>query len=117
MVNELILAQEEYRLPKFLATALRHRLIVLDELGYIPFSQEGAHLIFQFCSALYERVSLLVTTNLPFADWTQVFGNERLTGALLDRLTHRAHILEFLGESFRFRQRMQREAQEPTLTN
>lgn len=112
LVNELILAQEEYRLPKFLATALKHRLIVLDELGYIPFSPEGAHLIFQFCSALHERVSLLVTTNLPFADWTQVFGNERLTGALLDRLTHRAHILEFLGESFRFRQRMQREAQE-----
>ena len=110
LVNELVLAQDEHRLPRFLATALRQRLIVLDELGYIPFSPEGAHLIFQFCSALYERVSLLVTTNLPFADWTQVFGSDRLTGALLDRLTHRAHILEFVGESFRFRQRMQREA-------
>ncbi len=64
--------------------------------------------MFQFCSALHERVALLVTTNLRFADWTQVFGNERMTAALLDRLTHRAHIVEFVGESFRFRQRLQR---------
>lgn len=91
---------------KFIATALRHQLIVLDELGFIPFSQLGAHLIFQFCSALYERVSLLVTTNLKFADWTQVFGDEKLTLALLDRLTHKAHIIEFVGESYRFRQRL-----------
>ncbi len=112
LVNELIQAQDEHRLPKFLATALRHRLIVLDELGFIPFSALGAQLIFQFCSTLYERVSLLVTTNLRFADWTQVFGDERLTAALLDRLTHKAHILEFVGESYRFRQRMQREVGE-----
>jgi DNA replication protein DnaC len=111
LVNELIQAQNEHELPKFLATALRHRLIVLDELGFIPFSSIGAQLIFQFCSTLYERVSMIVTTNLRFADWTQVFGDERLTAALLDRLTHRAHILEFTGESFRFRQRMQREAE------
>ena len=112
LVNELILAQDEHRLSKFLAAALRHQLIVLDELGFIPFSTTGAQLIFQFCSALYERVSMIVTTNLRFADWTQVFGDERLTAALLDRLTHRAEILEFLGESFRFRQRMQREVQQ-----
>ena len=112
LVNDLIQAQSEHRLPKFLATALRHRLIVLDELGFIPFSAIGAQLIFQFCSSLYERVSLIVTTNLRFADWTQVFGDERLTAALLDRLTHKAHILEFVGESFRFRQRVQRETQE-----
>jgi len=111
LVNELIQAQDEHQLPKFLATALRHRLIVLDELGFIPFSPIGAQLIFQFCSTLYERVSMIVTTNLRFADWTQIFGDERLTAALLDRLTHRAHILEFVGESYRFRQRMQREAQ------
>ena len=111
LVNDLIQAQDEHQLPKFLATALRHRLIVLDELGFIPFSSTGAQLIFQFCSALYERVSLVVTTNLRFADWTQVFGDERLTAALLDRLTHRCHILEFTGESFRFRQRMQREVE------
>lgn len=112
LVNELILAQDEHRLSKFLATALRQRLIVLDELGFIPFSPTGAQLVFQFCSTLYERVSMMVTTNLRFADWTQVFGDERLTAALLDRLTHRAHILEFVGESYRFRQRMEREAQQ-----
>ena len=116
LVNELIQAQDEHRLPKFLATALRHHLIVLDELGFIPFSPIGAQLIFQFCSTLYERVSMIVTTNLRFADWTQIFGDERLTAALLDRLMHRAHILEFVGESYRFRQRMAREtrAREPS---
>lgn len=109
LVNELILAQEQHRLPKFLATALKQNLIVLDELGYIPFSASGAQLIFQFCSTLHEQVSLLVTTNLKFADWIQVFGTEQLTAALLDRLTCRAHILEFIGESFRFRQRLEQE--------
>ncbi len=111
LVNELTQAQDEHRLSKFLATALKHRLIVLDELGFIPFSATGAHLIFQFCSTLYERVAMIVTTNLRFADWPQVFGDERLTAALLDRLTHKAHILEFVGESYRFRERLQREAQ------
>jgi DNA replication protein DnaC len=112
LVNELILAQEEHRLSKFLATALKQHLIVLDELGFIPFSATGAQLIFQLCSALYERVAVIVTTNLHFADWIQIFGEEQLTAALLDRLTHHAHILEFVGESYRFRQRVQREAQE-----
>lgn len=109
LVNDLILAQEQHRLPKFLTTALKHNLIVLDELGFIPFSTAGAQLMFQFCSTLYERVALIITTNLKFADWVQVFGSEQLTAALLDRLTHKAHILEFIGESFRFRQRLQQE--------
>lgn len=112
LVNELILAQEEHRLSKLIASLTKHRLIVLDELGFIPFSANGAHLIFQLCSSLYERVAMIVTTNLRFAEWTQVFGDEQLTGALLDRLTHHAHILEFIGESYRFRERMQREAAE-----
>ena len=73
-------------------------------MGFIPFSPLAAQLLFQFCSTLYERVPLLITTNLRFADWSQVFGDERLSVALLDRLTHRAHILEFVGESFRLRQ-------------
>ena len=111
LVNELILAQEQHRLPKFLAAALKQNLIVLDELGFIPFSTSGAQLMFQFCSTLHERVALIITTNLKFADWLQVFGNEQLTAALLDRLTCQAHILEFLGESFRFRQRIQHETQ------
>ena len=109
LVNELIVAQEQHRLPKFLATALKQNLIVLDELGFIPFSTAGAQLMFQFCATLHERVALIVTTNLKFADWVQVFDNEQLTAALLDRLTCRAHILEFIGESFRFRQRLQQE--------
>jgi DNA replication protein DnaC len=111
LVNELSLAQEQQRLSKFLTTALKQNLIVLDELGFIPFSTTGAQLLFQFCSTLHERVAIIVTTNLKFADWVQVFGNEQLTAALLDRLTHKAHILEFIGESFRFRQRMQQDSQ------
>ena len=113
LVNDLLQAQDQQRLPKFLAMALKQNLIVLDELGFIPFSTPGAQLMFQFCSTLYERVALLVTTNLKFADWTQIFGSEQLTGALLDRLTHRAHILEFIGESYRFRQRLQQEQARP----
>jgi DNA replication protein DnaC len=104
LVNELLAAQAEQRFSRFLNTALKQRLIVLDELGFIPLSPTAAQLLFQFCSALYERVPLLITTNLRFADWTQIFGDERLSVALLDRLTHRAHILEFVGESFRLRQ-------------
>ncbi len=111
LVNELILAQDEHRLSKFMTSALKHQLIVLDELGFIPFSATGAQLIFQFCSTLYERVAMILTTNLRFADWVQVFGDERLTAALLDRLAHKAHILEFVGESYRFRQRMEQEVQ------
>ena len=76
---------------------------MLDELGFIPFSTLGAQLMFQFCSTVYERVALIVTTNLQFGDWVQIFQNERLTAALLDRLTDRATILEFLGESYRLR--------------
>ena len=110
LVNDMIQAQDEHRLTRFLNATLKHQLIVLDELGFIPFTPTGAQLIFQFCSVLYEQVALLVTTNLRFADWTQIFGDERLTAALLDRLTHRAHILEFVGESYRFRQRLQQDA-------
>jgi len=84
---------------------------MLDELGFIPPTTTGAQLIFQFCSTLYERVALIVTTNLRFVDWIQVFGDERLTAALMDRLIHHAHVLEFTGaESYRFRQRLQDDA-------
>ena len=105
LVNELIQAQDEHRLHRFIASALKLDLVVLDELGFIPFSQNGAQALFTFCSELYERLALIITTNLKFADWVQVFGDERLTAALLDRLTHHAHIIELLGESYRFRQR------------
>lgn len=107
LVNELIQAQDEHRLHRFISSALKLDLVVLDELGFIPFSQNGAQALFTFCSELYERLALIITTNLKFADWVQVFGDERLTAALLDRLTHHAHIIELLGESYRFRQRAQ----------
>ena len=79
----------------------RQRVLILDELGYVPFSKSGAELLFDVVSRAYERTSLIVTTNLPFEKWTEVMGSERLTGALLDRLTHRVHILEANGDSYR----------------
>lgn len=109
MLNDLLRAQEQLRLHKLIANTLKLDLVVLDKLGFIPFNPNGAQALFTFCSELYERVALIVTTNLKFADWTQVFGDECLTAALPDRLTHHAHILELVGESYRFRERMQRE--------
>ncbi len=106
LVNELLQAQDEHRLHRFIAAALKLNLVVLDELGFIPFSKQGAQVLFTFCSELYERLPFIITTNLKFADWVQVFGDERLTAALLDRLTHHARIIELIGESFRFRQRL-----------
>jgi len=107
LVNELLAAQEENRLHRLIALAHKQDLIVLDELGFIPFTPNGAHALFTFCSELYERTAMIITTNLQFANWIQLFEDERLTAALLDRLTHHAHIVELTGESFRFRQRMQ----------
>jgi DNA replication protein DnaC len=107
LVNELLQAQDEHRLHRFIAATLKLDLVVLDELGFIPFSQNGSQALFTFCSELYERLALIITTNLKFADWVQIFGDERLTAALLDRLTHHAQIVELLGESYRFRQRTQ----------
>lgn len=112
LVNELLVAQQTHQVEKILGAAQRHHLIVLDELGFLPLSALGAQLLFQFCAALYERVALIVTTNLKFADWTQIFGDERLTLALLDRLTHKAHILEFTGDSYRLRQQRLRQTKE-----
>ncbi len=80
------------------------KLLIIDELGFVPLSKTGAELLFEVFSQRYERGSTLVTSNLPFDEWTEVFGSERLTGALLDRLTHRVHILEMNGESFRLKQ-------------
>lgn len=112
LVNELSLAQTEQRLPKLFAFALKHQVIILDELGFIPFSPSGAQLLFQFCSALHEQVALIVTTNLAFSDWPQVFGDAKLTAALIDRLTYHAHIFEFRGQSYRFRDHAQEVATE-----
>jgi DNA replication protein DnaC len=110
LVNDLLAAQEKLQVQRVIQSALRQHLIVIDELGFIPFTTLGAQLFFQFCAAVYDRVALIITTNLPFTKWTQLFQDETLTAALLDRLTHRCTILEFLGESYRFKQRMKRHA-------
>jgi len=104
LANRLLEAHAEHRVTPVLASWQKFELVIVDELGFVPFSATGAELLFEFFSAAYERQALAVTTNLPFADWTSVFGNDRLTAALLDRLTHRCHILEFRAESFRLRQ-------------
>lgn len=104
LINELLAAQQEYRLSRLEKQWLIPHVVILDELGYIPFSKTGAELLFQFCSARYERGSLIITSNLEFPKWTEVLGDEQMTAALLDRLTHNAHILNINGESFRFKQ-------------
>src|SRR6266568_4492500 len=106
LVNDLLSAKNDLRLSKFMKPITKLDLVVLDELGFIPFSKDGGQLLFQLCSDLNERVSIILTTNLRFADWNSIFSDEIMTTALLDRLTHKAHILEFIGESYRFRQRM-----------
>jgi DNA replication protein DnaC len=111
LVNDLLVAQRDLRLSKFLTQMSKLDLLVLDELGFIPFTKDGGQLLFQVCSELYERVSIIVTTNLRFGDWNQVFADEKMTAALLDRLTHKATILEFVGESYRFKQRLLQEEQ------
>jgi DNA replication protein DnaC len=101
LVTHMLEMREQRDLKRFFAQVEKHDLLVLDELGYVPFSKAGAELLFEVVSRAYERLSLIVTTNLPFEQWTEVMGSERLTGALLDRLTHRVHIIEANGESYR----------------
>ena len=113
LINELLEAQESHTISKLEARLMKYKLIILDEVGFIPFSQKGAQMLFSFISQRYQRGSLIVTSNLGFAEWTEVFGDPRLTSALLDRLTHRCHILEFKGKSHRFRQSLQRQTGSP----
>jgi DNA replication protein DnaC len=110
LTNELEVAYKELRLPRLLQQYRKVDLFLVDELGYLPFSRQAAELLFQFFSDRYERASVALTTNLDFAQWTEIFGDERMTAALLDRLVHRSHILVRDGESFRFRQSLQRQA-------
>ncbi len=116
LVNDLLKAQQDYQLSRLMTQICKHELLVLDELGFIPFTATGAQLLFQVCSALYERVAVIVTTNLPFVQWASIMGgDERMSAALLDRLTHRATILEFVGTSYRLRQQL-RHKQPPAST-
>ena len=103
-VNRLEEAQKQYQLEKFLTQLDKTSLLICDELGYLSFSRTGAELLFQVFADRYERASLLITSNLAFGDWGQIFQGERMTAALLDRLTHRCHIFEMNGESYRFRE-------------
>jgi len=101
LITLLLEAKEERQLLRLRQQLGKLDLLILDELGYVPASKAGAELLFDVIASAYERNSLIVTTNLPFENWTEVLGSERLTGAALDRLTHRCHILETKGESFR----------------
>ena len=101
LVTLLLEMRENRSLQRFHKQLERLDLLILDELGYVPFAKAGAELLFDVVARAYERSSLIVTTNLPFENWTEVLGSERLTGAMLDRLTHRVHILEANGESYR----------------
>ncbi len=105
LVNALVEARDERTLLRLQARLAKSQLLIVDELGYVPCAKTGAELLFEAFSQRYERGSALITSNLPFEEWTQVFGSERLTGALLDRLTHRAHILPIEGLSYRLAQR------------
>ena len=103
LVTALIEARDERTFLRLKGQLARLDLLVLDELGYVPASKVGAELLFDVISTAYERTSLIVTSNLPFESWTEVLGSERLTGATLDRLTHRCNIIETRGESYRLR--------------
>ena len=111
LVHELLEARDERRLLRLQKQLAGYKLLIIDELGYVPLSTTGAELLFEVFSRRYERGSVLVTSNLPFDEWTSVFGAERLTGALLDRLTHHVHILEMNGESYRLKASRRRQRQ------
>ena len=104
LVNQLMEARDERRLLKLQRDLQATKLLIIDELGYVPLSSTGAELLFEVFSQRYERGSTIVTSNLPFEDWTSVLGSQRLTGALLDRLTHHVSILTMNGDSYRLRQ-------------
>jgi len=104
LVHEMIEAVDERRLQRHQKQLAAQDLLIIDELGFVPLSKTGAELLFEVISQRYERGSIIITSNLPFDEWTEVFGSERLTGAMLDRLTHHVHILEMNGESYRLNQ-------------
>jgi len=108
LVNELVEAKQQMQLRRVLARWERYELIALDEVGYVPLAEVGAELLFQVVADRAEKAALILTTNLPFSEWTQVIPNTRLCKALLDRITDRAHIIETGTESYRFRRTMER---------
>ena len=117
IVHEMIEAKDEKRLLRFQRQMASVELLIIDELGFVPLSKTGAELLFELISQRYERGATVITSNLPFDEWTATFGEERLTGALLDRLTHHVHILEMNGQSYRLAQSKARKARCPPLKN
>lgn len=113
VVHELMEARDEKRLRRMQKQLAAYRLLIIDELGFVPLSKVGAELLFEVFSQRYEQGSVFVTSNLPFDEWPEVFGSERLTGALLDRLTHHVHILEMNGDSYRLNQSRKRKLKQP----
>ena len=113
LITQLLEAREDRQLERLLKRLEKLQLLILDEFGYVPFSKTGAELLFEVVSRAYERQSIILTTNLPFEHWTEILGNERLTGALLDRITHRVHIIEANGESYRLRDAKKRAKRGP----
>jgi DNA replication protein DnaC len=114
LVNEMMEARDERRLLRLQKQLAGVKLLIIDELGFVPLSKTGAELLFELISQRYERGSTLITSNLPFDEWTETFGTERLTGALLDRLTHHVNILEMNGDSYRLSQSRARKARSAT---
>lgn len=109
LVNAYIEARADKEVQRLERHIKNRHLIIVDELGYIPFDRTGSENLFSFFSQCYEQVSLVITTNLPFADWPQIVsGDERLAGALLDRLTHRVHVIEALGDSYRLKKSLKK---------
>jgi DNA replication protein DnaC len=108
LVNELVEAKQNNQVRRLMIRWQKYELIALDEVGYVPLADIGAEFLFQVISERAERAAIIVTTNLPFSEWTTVFPNPRLCKALLDRITDRAHIIETGTESFRFRRTMER---------
>ena len=117
LVHELLEARDERRLLRLQKQLAVYKLLIIDKLGFVPLSKSGAELLFEIFSQRYECGSTLVTSNLPFDEWTEILGSERLTGALLDRLTHHVHILEMNGESYRLAQSKQRQRPSRTPAN
>ncbi len=113
LVSELIEARDEKKLLRLQKQLASYELPIVDELGFVPLSKTGAELLFEVFSQRYERSSTLVASNLPFQEWTEVLGSERLTGALLDRLTHHVHILEMNGDSYRLKQSKRKQKPQP----
>jgi len=109
LVNELIEARQDKELQRLIGRYARYDLLIVDELGYIPFSKEGAELLFQVLAERHEKGSVIITTNLGFGDWTQVFGDPVMTAALLDRLTHKAHIVTCQWQSYRLHESLKKQ--------